>query len=147
MTDSVVVDASLAIKWVKPEPYTAEAIALLTEGSNAEIEPVVPAWFAIEVSNVLYRQGLAITAPPHDAVNAFHGIMASVTPLVLDAANVARGVQIAAELNQPRTYDAVYAALAEREGCELWTADERFWRIANRRFSFVRWIGERAGMT
>ena len=39
-------------------------------------------------------------------------------------------------------YDAHYLALAEREGCELWTADERLWNAVRHELSWVRWIGE-----
>lgn len=34
-------------------------------------------------------------------------------------------MEIAALLGRPATHDSQYTA--EREGCELWTADERFW--------------------
>ena len=38
--------------------------------------------------------------------------------------------------------DAHYLALAESFGCELWTADERFYRVASPSIENVRWIGE-----
>jgi predicted nucleic acid-binding protein len=31
--------------------------------------------------------------------------------------------------------------LAEELDCELWTADERFWRLTRTDFPFVRWLG------
>ena len=144
MTDAVVVDASLATKWVAPEPYTAEAIELLAEWRENGWRRLVPAWFAAEMSNVLYRKGLAAGAPLWDTVNGLHRVMAVVTVSELDAASVARGIQIADSLNRPATYDSLYAALAERESCELWTADERFWNAARTTYPWVRWIGERA---
>jgi predicted nucleic acid-binding protein len=147
MTDSVVVDASLAVKWVALEDYSAEALALLAEWEAAGTERLVPLWFVAEVSNVLYRQARAIGAPLSDVAGNLHDVSVPVTLREIALPTVVRAVEIAYQLNHSRTYDAVYAALAEREGCELWTADERFWRIASPRFAFVRWIGERAGMT
>lgn len=42
-----------------------------------------------------------------------------------DEALVVEALRWADRLGQSRAYDALYVALAEREGAELWTADER----------------------
>ena len=42
---------------------------------------------------------------------------------------------------QPLT-DAHYLALAESVNCELWTADERFYRAASPTVDNVRWVGD-----
>lgn len=55
---------------------------------------------------------------------------------------VERAIEIAYATGQKATYDAFYVALAEMLGCELWTADERFWRAASPAIPFVRWLGE-----
>jgi predicted nucleic acid-binding protein len=47
----------------------------------------------------------------------------------------------AVELNAPRLYDMYYLALAEREQCDLWTADRRFVRTVGTRSSRTRWVG------
>jgi predicted nucleic acid-binding protein len=70
--------------------------------------------------------------------------MAVVTVSEMDAATASRGIQIADELGRPSTYDSLYVALAEREDCELWTADERYWNAARAQFPRVRWIGDEA---
>jgi predicted nucleic acid-binding protein len=139
---SVVVDASLAIKWVLTEPYTVEAVTLLTEWSQRQTSPLVPGWFACEVANVLYRRMLAGSLTLANAKLGVENLMAAVTVLDVEPATATRAVEIADLLGQQATYDAQYAALAEHESCELWTADERFWRAAQPHFSWVRWIGQ-----
>jgi len=53
-----------------------------------------------------------------------------------------RAWELARILNQPKAYDVNYLALAELEGCELWTEDKRFYNSAKASFTNVRWIGE-----
>ena len=47
-------------------------------------------------------------------------------------------------MNAPRLYDAFYVALADIEGCELWTADRRLTNLVQPRFPQVHWLGETA---
>lgn len=50
---------------------------------------------------------------------------------------------LANQFNLSATYDAHYLALAERKGCEYWTADERLWNVVKTQLPWVRWLGER----
>ena len=51
-------------------------------------------------------------------------------------------LELASRLGQGAAYDSHYLALAETLGCELWTADEKFFRAARGAATAVRWIGE-----
>ena len=53
-----------------------------------------------------------------------------------------RALELASRFGQGAAYDAHYLALAETLGCELWTADEKFFRAARGEATSVRWIGE-----
>lgn len=53
---SVVVDASIAVKWVVEEPGSEDARALLETWLAADMQPVAPSWLACEVSNILYQK-------------------------------------------------------------------------------------------
>jgi predicted nucleic acid-binding protein len=44
--------------------------------------------------------------------------------------------------NQQRAYDCLYVALAERDGIELWTGDERLYNALHAQHPFVRWIAD-----
>ncbi len=54
--DVVVVDASLALKWVLSEDDSDKARKLLQEWINADVEIIAPALFAYEVTSIIYRQ-------------------------------------------------------------------------------------------
>ena len=50
--------------------------------------------------------------------------------------------ELAVELNLPTVYDTAYLALAQIEGCDFWTADRSFYRVASGKYGFVRLLGE-----
>jgi len=39
-------------------------------------------------------------------------------------------------------YDAAYVALAESEGCELWTGDRPFYQVVRDGVPRVKWLGD-----
>jgi predicted nucleic acid-binding protein len=49
--------------------------------------------------------------------------------------------ELAVRFNRPRAYDTQYLALAERLGCEFWTADQRLVNSTQGQFSRIRWLG------
>lgn len=44
--------------------------------------------------------------------------------------------------HQVNAYDSSYLALAEQEGCELWTGDLTLYRAVGKKLRWVRWIGD-----
>lgn len=142
MSGSVVVDASLALKWVMNEPYTAEAAYLRSGWDQTGIDCIAPAWFAAEVANVTYRRVFAGLLSMSDAQASVTDVLAAVATQDSDAPLVLRAMEIAAAAGRSAVYDALYAALAEQRGCDLWTADERFYNAARSLSPFVHWVGE-----
>ena len=55
-----------------------------------------------------------------------------------------RALELASQLSRGAAYDAHYLALAETLGCEMWTADGRFYQAASPVARSVRWVGELA---
>jgi len=137
----VVVDASLAVTWVVDERFTEQARDLLIEWERHDVQRLVPCWFACEVASALYRRKRRSELTLAEVERALDDVLAAVTPQADLPATVARAVELAEQLNQPRPYDAQYAALAESAGCGFWTADERFYNAARRRCPWVHWIG------
>src|SRR5438132_14075097 len=56
MTDRVVVNARLALRWVLSEADSATAITLLQRWNTSNMAMIAPALFTYEVTNILYRQ-------------------------------------------------------------------------------------------
>lgn len=117
-----VVDASVALKWFKDEPGSAEALALLAA------EPLVaPELILAEVLNAAWkacRLG-AMDEGQTDRVAA--ELPAFLTRLVPLAALAPSAVRLARRLDHP-VYDCFYLALAEHENTAMVTADGRLVR-------------------
>lgn len=118
---TVAVDASVAVKWLLPEPDSPQAETLLSGGNRL----VAPDLLLIEVANVLWRKRRAAQVTDADAaamqedLPQFFARLHPIGPLM------PRALAISFALDHP-VYDCVYLALAEREGCPLVTADARF---------------------
>ena len=59
MSDVVVVDASLALKWILAELDSSKAVMLLEQWTNEGINVIAPALFTYEATNTLHRQVVA----------------------------------------------------------------------------------------
>jgi predicted nucleic acid-binding protein len=140
----VVVDASLAIKWVVPEVYQAEALSLIAVWNADGVEVVVPSWFACEVANVLFQRVRRGALTLSDTRIAFGAINSKVmVRRDVDSESVAlRATELASLLGMRSSYDAQYLALAEHLRCELWTADDRFRVAVKVLYPRVKWAGE-----
>ena len=138
---TVVVDASLALKWVLQEEHTEEALALWDRWQETVEYVVAPPIFRSEVTNVLHqrvRRGEFGRAHAEDALGCLTSLVAVDEPAGL----YDRALTLADELGLPSTYDALYLALAEAQGCDMWTADRRLVRSVQRSFPQARWVGE-----
>ena len=144
MRNAVVVDTSIVIKWVLEESDSDIAETLLAEWSSKGIVMLAPALLAYEVSNALYRKARKGEIPRERPKEALAEVL--LTELELDfpqdASLSMRAIELAERYNLPATYDAHYLALAEREDCELWTADLRLWNTIKGKLDRVRWLGD-----
>lgn len=138
---TVVVDASLAIKWVVEEPYSTEAERLLERWKDEDVRTVAPGLLPYEVANALHKRVLRGDMSADDARRGVEAILQA-GPVMLDHTSVhGEAISLAQELGQRASYDTHYLALARREDCECWTADRRFWEAAKDRHPRLRWVG------
>lgn len=141
MTGFVVVDASLALKWLVDEEDSDKAHALLEAWDDAGIRPTAPGFLPTEVTNALHRRVLRGALTVEEAVVLIESLSVRVELQEVPGIH-SRALELASELGQGAAYDCHYLALAEALECELWTADERFQRAASPAFGFVHALSE-----
>ena len=142
---SVVVDASVAVKWVLPEEWTDRAQALMAASIQARQRLVGTPHLAIEVVNAIYqrrRRGapqerLSDTEADQALARflAFPLELLSPTPLYEQAFAFARTHGLS------NVYDSVYVVLAQFLNTTLWTADETLLNALGTAAPWVRFIG------
>jgi predicted nucleic acid-binding protein len=144
MRDVVVVDTSIAIKWVLQESDSDIAETMLIEWSSNGVVILAPALLTYEVTNALYKKARKGEITFETAKEALTKVLVSGVALNFsqDSNLGRRAIELARQFGLPATYDAHYLALAEREGCELWTADTRMWNSIRGKLTWVRWIGD-----
>ena len=144
MNGVVVVDASLAIKWLVSEENSDKARAISRSWANAGIQTAAPYLMPVEVTNALHRRVVRGELTVEDAIRLLEYLLASGIELRDEPGLQVRALQLASRLRQGAVYNAHYLALAETLGCDFWTADQRFYRAAVSVTQNVRWIGESA---
>lgn len=129
ISSALVVDSSVALKWVIEEDGSDHALAL--QGRDL----IAPALLRIETANVLRTLAARGALGADQAMQLFELLQsAPVTIVDHDDELEARALAIALELAHP-VYDCVYLAIAEKTGRRLITADKR---LLNR-LSSTRW--------
>jgi predicted nucleic acid-binding protein len=116
---TLVVDASVATKWVLDEEGSAPANALRNEPGL-----IAPSLIAAEVGNALWKAVRHRSVPKSDALAAMDAVFVPFDHLVSDEDLRGRALEIAIEVSLP-IYDCFYIALAQQENAPLITADER----------------------
>jgi predicted nucleic acid-binding protein len=122
----MVVDASVAVKWVLPEPDSGRAVAL--RGTDALIAPSL---VIAEVGNALWKSVLRGDVEKSDASAALQIAVAHFERIVSIDQLAARALELAVDLRHP-IYDCLYLALAEREQIPIVSADARLLSAARR---------------
>lgn len=140
-----VMDASAALTFaLDDEKHHAQAVALVAALVKRGLRLCAPSIFAYECDSVIRRRVHLGTLTPDAAKEARELIAALGVEIVYDPASRERAYQIAEQYDQPRVYDAAYAAFAEARGLELWTDDERFYNAVTtgkKPLGFVKFVG------
>jgi predicted nucleic acid-binding protein len=117
-----VLDSSVAFKWEVAEVQAEKAVRLRDDARKGLHTLIAPDIFPVEIGHALTRaerQGRISTA---DGWRLWLGIMADAPPLFPYQPLMPRAYAIAST-RRHGVYDCIYIALAERENCELVTAD------------------------
>ena len=139
-----VVNASVALKWhLTHEPFALQALDLLNDWRKGDLDLLAPDIFFAEISHALVRAIRRGRLSPDEAKTVLSDLLAVAVQMFPIRLLVQRAMEIALQ-HQQSAYDCLYAALAEREGVELWTGDERLVNALIAHFLFVRFIGDYA---
>lgn len=119
-----VLDSSVAVKWVLPEADSPKALSLLDDVRIGLHEIIAPDVFASEVAHALTKSERKGIIPVGDAAVHLIDILQDGPVLHYFFPLLPRAVEISSAARIAIT-DCIFVALAEREGCEYDTADER----------------------
>ncbi len=116
----LVVDASVAVKWVVMEDGTPEAISLLGRPDLAAPDLLVP-----ECSNILWKKVRRAELTADEAMIAARILQHADVEIYPMRQLLETATRLALDLDHP-AYDCVYLALALSNGWRFVTADIRF---------------------
>ena len=117
----VVVDASVAAKWLVAEP-DSEIAAMLLDGS---FDLQAPRLLVSEIGNMLWRMAVNGSIEEYEAARLAAALLDVPLQWRDDERTCVEAVRIAVELGHP-AYDCMYLALASLIGSQVVTADKRF---------------------
>ena len=120
--NTVVIDASIAVKWVVEENGTAEALVLR---QNAKL--IAPELLVAECANTLWKKVQRHELLKEEALLAARLLQGADIELLPTRSLLEAATQMSMEINHP-AYDCLYLALAVDNECRCVTADERFLR-------------------
>ncbi len=116
---TIVVDASIALKWVLEEPGSDAAEELLEEDLAA------PSLWLLEAGNALWRRTVRKELTQAEAEERLTELGKAPVASVPLEQDLPEAMRLALQLNHP-VYDCLYLALAKRLGTYVVTADTRF---------------------
>ena len=123
---TVVIDASVILKWVIPEADSEAADALLAS------ELIAPSLWISESANALWRLTVQGTITKDVASKLLNALRDAPVTSVEPDGDIDSALALATDLNHP-LYDCLYLALALRENTHVVTADKRFVALASKR--------------
>jgi predicted nucleic acid-binding protein len=117
--NTLVVDASIAIKWVVEEDRTDLALAL-----RQRARLIAPDLIVAECANILWKKVQRKELSKDEAIIAARLLQSAEVEFVSSRALMESATQLAIQLDHP-AYDCLYLALAMESECRFVTADER----------------------
>jgi predicted nucleic acid-binding protein len=120
--NALVIDASVAVKWVVEEEGTEQALAL-----RRRAKLLAPELLVAECANILWKKVRRDELSREEALLAARLLQAADIELLPTRPLLEAATRIAIELNHP-AYDCLYLALAIESDCQFVTADGRLVR-------------------
>jgi predicted nucleic acid-binding protein len=118
----LVIDASIAIKWVVEEEGTEAALALRNKA-----ELIAPDLIIAECANILWKKVQRDELSANEALIAARLLQSANVDILATRTLLEMTTRLAIELGHP-AYDCIYLALAIQADCRFGTADRSFVR-------------------
>ena len=142
----LVLDASIAVKWLNPhEPLADKANLIRDDYERGQVSLLVPTFWEYEVANGLNKavaRGHLSEEEGREAITLLLALPAQKEPLPSSQESYA-----SARRYQRSVYDSWYLHLAETTGCEFWTADQKLYNALKDAFPWVRWLADYQGQS
>jgi predicted nucleic acid-binding protein len=121
--ETLVLDASIAIKWVIQEDGSDNAVALRGRYRFSAPDLLIP-----ECANILWKKARRHEISGNEAMLAGQLLQQADIELTRSTSLMSIALELALDLDHP-AYDCLYLALALQSGSKLLTADDRLLRI------------------
>jgi predicted nucleic acid-binding protein len=136
----LVVDCSVAAKWVLAEPGEVEAFRLLNEQALGELSLIAPDLLLMEFAGLIAKRTRRKQMPVAEATQAFRLMEESELRLFESRPLLGHALDLALN-NQMSLWDCVYLALALEHNCPMITADRRLYKAGIGRHPAIRLLG------
>ena len=127
----VVVDTSIAVKWVVEESDSREANALRESWRGQRLQASAPDLIIREFNSALFGKVRARGMTLNEAVDALARWESLDVVIYSSDPFHRRALELAVFVNHDEVYDLYFLALAENLNCEFWTADQRLHQRVN----------------
>ena len=119
-----VLDSNVAVKWLLVEENSDKALRLRDEWRGGLHEFLAPDIFMVEAAHALTKAERQGRVTPAEVEVLILDLMATSPDFHPHAPLLSRAIELSLQARHG-VYDCLYVALAEREGCELLTADDK----------------------
>lgn len=138
---TLVVDASVVVKWLLPEQDQAAALRIQEMYQEEKLDVVAPHLLVSEVGNVLWKRVRRGDLTVREAARCFEQLLRD-CPILLESPAVSLSSLHLAMAHGQSVYDCLYLAWALEQRCDLVTSDRRFFDAVAKAYPFVKLLQE-----
>jgi predicted nucleic acid-binding protein len=138
----VIIDASVAIKAILPNPFQGHCLALIQ--TFGEVQPIAPALWVYETTSAISKAVHFKQITENEGRQALEQVDALGTQLLVPDLEQNRiSFDWTVRLKRASAYDSFYLALAQALECDFWTADQRLFNaLHDMQLNWLHWIEE-----
>ncbi len=138
---TIVVDASVAAKWLFQEEDTDRARALLGDAQTGRLSMIAPDLLPVEIASSLWKRVERERLSVEEVKSHYRRVIRLSPALVRISPLTETAFRLALAHKHP-IYDCLYVALALGTPCPMVTADEKFFRSFSPAFPQIRLLRE-----